>query len=377
MQTQYEFVHKIEELVGLLQDKKSQKLFWDRLKFDVFPSLDNFVQLGTDAFDLTPEEQEEYYGIATAAKRIQASGGKLLLYGTGKTGQQIAKMFEMARIPFAGFCGRRAAELKELMGKPVYLPEVLFADKANNYVTISASPGGSYEEIIDLLKINEFPQEHILPSLCKTNEKIIDRAGKQYFDFFDMFPRGKAFVDGGSYDGIDSVAFAAHCNGDYSKIFAFEPDTNNAKRCQEVAKQHHLHDFELIPAGLSIQTGTASFMLNHNAGSCFCDDGEKREIRVEGRNIVEVPTAALDDIVQDTEVGFIKMDIEGSELVALRGAQATIKRDKPLLAICVYHRKGDVLAIMDYLHTLLPEYRFWLRHYSSFWAETVLYAAVL
>lgn len=377
MQTQYECVHRIEELFGLLQDEKSRRLFWDRLKFDVFPSLDNLIQLGTDAFDLTSAEQEEYYGIAAAAERIQAAGDKLLLYGTGKTGQQIAKMLQMAGIPFAGFCGRRAGELKELMGKPVYSPEYLLADKERNYVTISASPGGSYEEIIELLSINHFPQEHIFPSLCATNTRLVDKAEKQYFDFFEMFHRGKAFVDGGSYNGIDSVTFASRCKGEYTKIFAFEPDSDNIKRCQEVAKQHHLHNFELIPAGLSDKTGTASFMLNHNAGSCFCDDGEKREIRTEGRNIVEVPTAALDDIVQDTEVGFIKMDIEGSELVALEGAQNTLERDKPLLAICVYHRQGDVLAIMDYLHALIPEYRFWLRHYSSFWAETVLYAAIL
>ena len=73
------------------------------------------------------------------------------------------------------------------------------------------------------------------------------------------------------------------------------------------------------------------------------------------------------------------MDIEGAELDALYGAKNTIVRDKPLLAVCVYHKSGDILAIMDYLHCVLPEYRFKLRHYNGagvVGSETVLYAFV-
>ena len=81
-------------------------------------------------------------------------------------------------------------------------------------------------------------------------------------------------------------------------------------------------------------------------------------------------------MMDDRAVGFIKMDIEGAEFDALHGAKNTILRDKPLLAICVYHLRGDLFAIMDYLHELLPEYRFLLRHYGPLMTETVLYASV-
>jgi len=46
------------------------------------------------------------------------------------------------------------------------------------------------------------------------------------------------------------------------------------------------------------------------------------------------------------------------------------------MAVCVYHLRGDVLAIMNELNRLVPEYRFWLRHYSASLSETVLYAAI-
>lgn len=75
-------------------------------------------------------------------------------------------------------------------------------------------------------------------------------------------------------------------------------------------------------------------------------------------------------------VGFIKMDIEGAEFDALHGAKGVIVRDKPMLALSVYHRAGDMLAMMDYLHSLVPEYHFWLRHYSIGLADTVLYVSI-
>lgn len=94
------------------------------------------------------------------------------------------------------------------------------------------------------------------------------------------------------------------------------------------------------------------------------------------KNVITIRAVALDDIEEVQKVGFIKMDIEGAELDALHGAERTIRRDRPFLAVCVYHREGDMLAIMDYLHQLVPEYRFWLRHYGPLYYETVLYASI-
>ena len=111
------------------------------------------------------------------------------------------------------------------------------------------------------------------------------------------------------------------------------------------------------------------------------EDGDDTSLSVTGLpidgNVGSICVTSLDKYTKDIEVGFIKLDIEGNEVNAIKGARETIVRDKPFLAICVYHKKGDILAIMDLIHNLEPSYRFWLRDYSITGKETVLYAAVV
>ncbi len=68
------------------------------------------------------------------------------------------------------------------------------------------------------------------------------------------------------------------------------------------------------------------------------------------------------------------MDIEGAEFDALKGAEKTIKKYKPKLAICVYHNPLDIVNIPLYIKELVPEYKIFLRHYSESSSETVCYA---
>ena len=94
------------------------------------------------------------------------------------------------------------------------------------------------------------------------------------------------------------------------------------------------------------------------------------------RNI-ECKLVKLDDYVQKNnikKVDYIKMDIEGAEINALKGAEKTIKKYHPKLAICVYHEYLHLFQIFDYINSLYEGYRFYLCHHSSYFPETVLYA---
>ena len=98
-----------------------------------------------------------------------------------------------------------------------------------------------------------------------------------------------------------------------------------------------------------------------------------------GTTDTSVVSVTIDDLVKTKKlprIDFIKMDVEGAELAALKGAEHTLRRFKPKLAICVYHRLEDFFDIPDYLASLQLGYRFFLRHFTIHIDETVLFATV-
>lgn len=80
----------------------------------------------------------------------------------------------------------------------------------------------------------------------------------------------------------------------------------------------------------------------------------------------------LDAVVQG-EVGLFKLDIEGMEAAALRGARAIIKRYKPTLAVCAYHRSDDFWRLMDEVSAIGPDYRVGIRLYADILEDITLY----
>ena len=83
---------------------------------------------------------------------------------------------------------------------------------------------------------------------------------------------------------------------------------------------------------------------------------------------------AIDHCKECQDATFIKMDIEGSELMALKGAQQIILRNRPLLAICIYHSDEDMLAIPEWMCLNLNDYKYYCRHHSYYKEETIIYA---
>lgn len=72
----------------------------------------------------------------------------------------------------------------------------------------------------------------------------------------------------------------------------------------------------------------------------------------------------------------VKMDIEGAEVEALKGAEKIIRTYKPQLAICIYHKPEHLYEVVFLLKKFVPEYRLYIRQHEDFWTETVLYAVI-
>ena len=68
------------------------------------------------------------------------------------------------------------------------------------------------------------------------------------------------------------------------------------------------------------------------------------------------------------------MDIEGGEFEALLGAKNLLKNCRPSLAISIYHQPIDLWRICLFLDDLKLGYKFFIRNYTGYPAETLLYA---
>ena len=68
------------------------------------------------------------------------------------------------------------------------------------------------------------------------------------------------------------------------------------------------------------------------------------------------------------------MDIEGGELNALKGAKETITTYRPNLAICMSHRREDFITLPQFILSLNPHYKLYLRNRNPLAEDTILFA---
>lgn len=183
-----------------------------------------------------------------------------------------------------------------------------------------------------------------------------------YFNELTSENRQGAFVDCGGYVG-DTVLKYVNIYGADHKIYSFEPDIKNYIKLLLNTK-----NLNIVPINAGCWSSKTTLRFNSGAlgGSAIDDTG-----------FIEVPVDSIDNVVKDDKVAFIKMDVEGSELEALRGAEKTIRRDMPTLAISAYHKQEDLIDLPNYINGLKNndfEYKLYLRHHGCDATELVIYA---
>jgi len=185
----------------------------------------------------------------------------------------------------------------------------------------------------------------------------------QYFIKELNLGKDEVFIDCGAFIGDTIDPFLSRCK-EYRRIIAFEPDSNNFEKLRN--KYGNNSKITLINTAVNDKDGEVLFLANGSLSSKMVEAGHN--------DIVTntISAKSIDNLGLE-KVSFIKMDIEGAELNALKGAEKTILRDKPKLAICIYHSDEDMIRIAEYIRNLIPEYKLYIRHYG-FITETVLYA---
>ncbi|MBO4903566.1 MAG: FkbM family methyltransferase [Lachnospiraceae bacterium] len=340
-----QFVFTLNELYGRLGDAVSKEVFMCRVMYNLTY---DYVYV-RKMVDLT-DYGKEFLGLLDSYSEQGA-----YIYGAGDRGDKIFRLYPDKK--WIGYLDKKKEGT--FNGLPVLSPDEL--DPKNNEALIFISNRTRPAEIKEELIRRGFDEKRI----TTWNEWNKRAARDSYFDdsvFHDRRALAEGFfVDAGCFNGNNTVDYLRWMGDESLHVAAFEADVENIVNCKERLSGYE--NVQLINVGLSDKQEELHFKTSGSSSSFLKEGGE---------NVVKTDT--IDHVLQGKRVSFIKMDIEGFEEKALRGASATITEQKPALAISLYHKRDDILTIPKLILELNNNYRFYFRHYFLGSNETVLYA---
>lgn len=161
------------------------------------------------------------------------------------------------------------------------------------------------------------------------------------------FNDSETYLDLGAYRG-DTVLEFLNNTDKYNKIIAVEPDLKTFKKLTEATKD--IKNIQNINACVCDTVGTRLFNMNGSRGSSTGSG-------------TQISSVTVDAILKGEPTTYIKMDIEGEEAAAIKGAAHTIIKYKPKMQIATYHRSEDLISIPKAVLSLRGDYRVYLRHF--------------
>ena len=326
-------------------------------------------------------------------QKLQETRKPILLYGMGNGADMIIKILESYSISYSdtfasdgfvrghSFHGKRVlsfSEAKEKYGDFVIIVTFAVHDEPTmNFIsqlsdsfelyapTVSVVDGSPFD--LDFFKENEdnFRKAYEMLSDEKSKSDYLDilrfklsgdvkyliKTHSEKMKLYDeVLPLSdnETIMDLGAYDGDTVREFLTVTNGKYNKIFALEPDEKNFRKLER--KTEGLENLIRLNIGAWDKKETLYFAKKSGRNSRLEDGG------------VPVEFDSVDNIA-DCEITFIKMDIEGAELKALEGAKNTVRKYKPKLYVCAYHRNEDMFALPFKIKELYEGYKIYFRQH--------------
>lgn len=346
-------MEKINYIYEKLQDEKSRRVFKAKYNYILKNNKEEFLEwflreekIKCPELDCYEKDKDEI---------------EYILFGAGQIGKITKRIIEATGRKVVAWCDNN----KKLWGENIEGIKIISpAELVNNYKNCTVVITVAQNNILTIVQqigMLGFPRTNIF---IPNSGFIIGTAGKQYFDVFSAEDK-EVFIDAGCWNGDTSIEFIKWCNGNFKKIFAFEPDEICWGLCEENFTKNKVKNLEFIKKGTWSRSDILHFSGLGRGSSKF----DEKNINLEGNHVV-----AIDEIVKNEKITFIKLDVEGSEMQTLIGAAETIKKYKPKLAVSVYHNPYDLWELASYILELNPEYKIYLRHYSTCNYESILYA---
>ena len=354
----------LQPLLGRMCDAVSRELFITRLFMELTGNDGPFLDAagradGGGAFVLHELQQV----------MNQNGTARAVLFGGGADGAVNRRVLERCGIPVAAYCSLTPAEVPaDWPGASRCIMPDLLCGSAFADCTVIVSSREKRARILSCLEELHVPTERIYEPAGTRRAVLAGIRAGQYFDVWEP-KKQEIFVDCGAYDGQTIREFSAWCGGSFRAVHALEPLPQMEAKLAEAARELDGRAVYLHRCAAWEKEERLPFYLDREeAGS-----GIRRETSTAAQIFVRgVP---LDALISGP-VTFIKMDVEGSEMAALNGAERLIRTYRPRLAVSVYHRVLDAVYLARRILEMVPEYRLKLRHYGAGIFETVLYASV-
>ncbi len=155
------------------------------------------------------------------------------------------------------------------------------------------------------------------------------------------------FIDLGAYNGDTAMEFLA-LNKNYKKIFAIEPDAKNYRKL--TANLEPFKNIQAINAAVGQEKGRVNFKMAGGRNSLISKEG------------IEIDQISVDSLETSGSI-YIKYDVEGNEISAIKGSFDTLRNEKPILNIAAYHKNSDIFSIPILVKTINPDYNVYMRHH--------------
>ena len=335
-----------------------------------------------------------------------------VLFGASELGKRFALQLKKNRVNLKGFSDNNRKFWGKKIGDLFIMPPgnikkddlVIITSKSVLEIYDQLNKLGVKKVLGHLILTSIFPEEfpnilhkNAFKLICKNKRKIIsaynllsDQESKKIF--FDIlayrqkllpeylpkisketiyFPKlswtitkNETFVDVGAYDGDTFKEFIKQTVGKFNKYIALEPDRKNYNKFLKAIPGEFKQKVVLTSVGAGDENQTVNFNATGGLDSRVSKKGENR-----------IKICKLDDLCSDEVVTMVKMDVEGHEPKVISGMSNILKKSKPKLAVCIYHRPDHLWELPLLIARINPSYKknFFIRHHHKELFETVLY----
>lgn len=322
---------------------------------------------------------------------------KICIWGAANAGRSIKEELAKYRQDTTVCAFIDSVKQGEIDGVKIYKPENLPEIKNNfDYVRISPYLLKKYQfipskisEILNFLdseKDKQLYKDLIEARITGNTDKLKEFVQKEHnitpdrkrtikhYTSYINYDAIEVVLEGGMFNGLNTIVFKKLFKN-LKKIYAFELIYDKVKNKSIAHIIDSLEELEIIP--LALWDRKEKLVFTENVAAPY-SSGINPPLNKNGsEQNFTVDAISIDEYVSENnieKVDFIKMDIEGAEMKALKGAEQTLIKHRPQLAISIYHSNNDMQDIPIYLHNILKNYIFKIGQYSPDNDETILYA---